>query len=130
MTDPATCDTNVFADGHALLVCYGLEKEQMEELCARLKTSTLLFDWHFQGGVPILLYLGRYDQARAALEAQLDWINDKRWQNCIPCHDIQYWLAQGDTLEQIKTRQFWAIPASRIAESGAHSIGQIWHKAE
>lgn len=75
------CDPEVFRQGHAILVCGSTEKETMEDLIAKLKTPTVLFDWHYMGGVPILLYLGPYTEAVSVLAQHLDWFNDRRWED-------------------------------------------------
>lgn len=40
-----------------------------------MKTPTLIVDWHYCGGRPVLLYIGKLDEARYKLKENLDWFN-------------------------------------------------------
>lgn len=69
----SACAADVFAEGHLLCLptvsMCSMKPEELDGLCVMLneaanaRSLSLRFDWHFQGGRPMILYSGDYEQA-------------------------------------------------------------------
>jgi hypothetical protein len=108
------CDPEVWRQGHALVCLRETPKHIAEELCKRMRTSTLLVDWHYCGGRPVLLYIGKLEEARSALEKQLTWFNDEvksYYKTRYPDYPYKGYLSMDDVTDS----------------PTAKSIGQVWN---
>lgn len=73
------CDPEVFAHGNAILSVGDCPYKIMEDLCARAKRPEVVFDWHYQAGSAVLLYIGPHHIASESISNQLDWLSNELW---------------------------------------------------
>lgn len=115
----SSCEAEVWKQGHALLAIKlgDSSKDLIEELCKRMKSPTLLVDWHYCGGVPIILYLGTLEEARSSFEKQLEWFNKEH---------LAYMRQRWPKFEP--HGGFSTLTMDDVTTSPtAKSIGQVWN---
>jgi hypothetical protein len=115
----SACDPELFRQGHALVALRLGDSHPplLEELCTRMRTSTLLVDWHYCGGIPVILYVGSLDEARSQLEKNLDWFNN------------EHLVYMGNTWPDRHGLPYATLTMADVTNSPtAKSIGQIWNK--
>lgn len=111
-----SCDPEVFNRGHAILVVGEAGVDIMEAFCERLNNlSDVKFDWHYQGGSAVLLYLGDYGLARKTIEPELAWFSD----------ELHSWFVKTypDTIRYSQGKRVF-LP-SDLAGPKSRSIGQV-----
>lgn len=73
------CDERIFSKGSALIVLGYFEVFSPEEIDALISPLNdpprLEFDWYYRGGLPLLLYIGKREEARERFLAHLPRIN-------------------------------------------------------
>lgn len=68
-----SCEPEVFRQGHFLVNLGEVHPVLVEELCKRMRTPTLLVDWHFVGGRCCMLYIGTHAEAVAKFAEHAEW---------------------------------------------------------
>lgn len=79
LSPPLKCDEAIFRDGLVLIVLGSFEVFDPVEIDALISPLNdpprLAFDWYYQGGYPVLLYVGKREEARERFLSHLPRIN-------------------------------------------------------
>ncbi len=130
-TDPVICvyfrsryhsmctDPEVFRDGHFLLNLGEIDKPLVEQLLAKMRTPTLLLDWHFCGGRCYVLYLGNHAEAVARFAEFASWYSEENYRIMSAKYPELY-------SDGFCRRYEWTV--ADCAEAGMVSIGQVWNR--
>jgi hypothetical protein len=126
----ATTDSEIWNNGYFLADLTEqpgpMPNSTVEGICAHLTAASkdkVRFDWHPQGGHPMLLYLGDYTLARQVFLAEGDFIRKKSeayYEQWRLTHDPKGVF----TVSNFKSKL--ATPDS-IAQPNMKTIGQFWN---
>ena len=124
-----TTNVNVFKNGFFLATLMDqpspMPNNILDNLC-RIMTITakseVVFDWHPQGGRPMLLYLGDYELARNAFLA-----NASNIRAAAEVHYHKWYKTSNYPEGEDPNFKSGLAYAKDIAEAGSKTMGQIWN---